>query len=88
MAAVVLVASTTGLRSVFGRRQLEGTVELPLDGEAARVPHVLYLVFEDCGHVFAFERLAEAGEWLESADLPSMTGAYSDPRRGHLHDSG
>ena len=78
MAAVVLAASTTGLRSVFRRRQLERTVELRLDGETARVPDVLYMVFEDGGRVFAFESLAEAGEWLESLDLPSMTGAYSD----------
>ena len=75
---LVLVASTTGLRSVFRRRKLERTVELPLDGEAARVPDVLYLVFEDGGHVSAFESLVEAGESLESLDLPSMTGAYSD----------
>ena len=77
-AMVVLVASTTGLRSLFRRRQLERTVELRIDGDAARVPAVLYLVFEDGGHVLAFESLAEAGDSLESLDLLSITGAYSD----------
>ena len=77
-AVMVLAGSTTGLRSVFRRRQLERVVEVPLDGEAARVPAVLYLVFDDGGHVFAFESLAEAGEYLESIDLPTLAGAYSD----------
>ena len=77
-AVMVLAGSTTGLRSVFRRRQLERVVEVPLDGEAARVPAVLYLVFDDGGDVFAFESLAEAGEYLESIDLPSLAGAYSD----------
>lgn len=77
-AVVVLVATTTGLRNLFRRRQLERTVELRIDGDAARVPAVLYLVFEDGGHVLAFESLAEAGGSLESLDLPSITGAYSD----------
>ena len=77
-AVVVLVASTTGPRSLFRRRQLERTVELRIDGDAARVPAVLYLVFEDGGHVLAFETLAEPGDSLESLDLPSITGAYSD----------
>lgn len=75
---VVLVAGTTGLRSLFRRRQLERMVELRIDGDAARVPAVLYLVFEDGGHVLAFESLAEAADSLESLDLPSITGAYSD----------
>lgn len=77
-AVVLLAASTTGLRSLFRRRQLERTVELRIDGDAARVPAVLYLVFEDGGHVLAFESLAEAGDSLESLDLPSIRGAYSD----------
>jgi hypothetical protein len=35
-------------------------------------------VFDDSGHVLAFETLDEAGDDLESLDLPSLTGAYSD----------
>lgn len=77
-AVVVLVASTTGLRNLFRGRQLERTVELRIDGDAARVPAVLYLVFEDGGHVLASKSLDEAGDSLESLDLPSITGAYSD----------
>jgi hypothetical protein len=50
---VVLVASTAGLGSVFRPRQVERTVELSLDGAAARVPAVLYLVFDDGGDVRA-----------------------------------
>ena len=42
------------------------------------MPAVLCLVFGDGGHVFAFETLAEAGEYLESIDLPTLAGAYSD----------
>ena len=52
-AVVVLVASTAGLGSVFRPRQVERTVELSLDGAAARVPAVLYLVFDDGGDVRA-----------------------------------
>lgn len=82
-ASVVLVGSSSmGLRGGFRRRQLQRTVEVPLDGDAARVPAVLVLVFDDGGHVYAFESLEEAGEYLESFDLPSLTGAYSD--RGEI----
>lgn len=43
-AVIVPMGSTTGLRSVFRLRQLERTVELPIDGDAARLRHRVKLV--------------------------------------------
>lgn len=53
---------------------------LPLDGDAARIPALLYLVFETGGHAHAFETLEEAGDSLEALDLTDghYIGAFSD----------
>ena len=74
---ITLLAGATGL---FTRTRLERVLTLPLTGHAARVPSLLYLVFESGGHVYAIETLEEAGDSLESMDLVDghYLGAYSD----------
>jgi hypothetical protein len=51
-----------------------------MDGDAARNPALLYLVFEAGGHAYAFETLEEASDSLESLDLIEghYSGAFSD----------
>lgn len=74
---VQLQASATGLlRRARDRRR----VSLPMAGDAARNPALLYLVFETGGSVYAFETLEEAGDSLESLDLIEghYSGAFSD----------
>ena len=58
----------------------ERRVSLPLDGDAAQDPSLLYLVFETGGHAYAFETLEEAGVSLEALDLNEghYVGAFSD----------
>ncbi len=73
-----LVARATGLlRHARDQRRLL----LPLlDGDAARIPALLYLVFETGGQVHVFETLEEAGGSLEALDLTDghYIGAFSD----------
>jgi hypothetical protein len=75
---VDLTRTSAGL---FTRTRLKRVLMLPLTGHAARVPSLLYLVFESGGHVYAFETLEKAGDSLESMDLVDghHLGAYSDP---------
>lgn len=75
--AISLEAGATGL---FNRHRLDRMINLPLTGQAARLPQLLYVVFETNGHVYAYESLDKAGEALEATDLAEghYAGAFSD----------
>jgi len=72
-----LVAGADGL---LRHARAERRVTPPLDGVAARVPGLLYLVFETGGQVHAFETLQEPGGEIETWDLEQgrYLGAFSD----------
>ena len=77
-ATVELDLSAVAMGLLPGHVRAQRRLLLPLGGHAAREPELLYLVFEIGGHVYAFERLQDAGDSLEGVDLQDYIGAFSD----------